>query len=360
MDVRVALRSPEPSRTASPTVKAQELTHIIVGRPRPGDAARFLTDFGLHVVGETSRTLYLRASAPMAYCYRVEEHSEARLLGFGLRVSNYADLEALAKLPGASEIRRAHHPGGGSVVELTDPSGFQVEAIHGQTHAAALPQRAALPLNLGTDRVRVNATQRPPVAPPDVVRLGHVVLEVARFQETCGWYTRHFGFLPSDVQVLPDGSPAVVFLRLNLGSTPADHHTLALAQGFMPALSHAAFEVVDADAVGMGQRVLRERGWKHAWGIGRHILGSQIFDYWHDALGQKHEHYCDGDAFTDEVPMGIHPVTREAMSQWGPPMPRSFTAPALTPANLAAMVHNVRSSPDLSIRKLLTLARIFG
>ena len=139
-----------------------------------------------------------------------------------------------------------------------------------------------------TDAVeRVNGTQRPPVAPPEVIRLGHVVLELADYQATCAWYTQHFGFIPSDVQVLPDGSPAVAFMRLDLGDTPADHHTLALAQGFAPTHSHSAFELVDADAVGMGQRVLRERGWKHAWGIGRHILGSQIFDYWQDPVGRQ-------------------------------------------------------------------------
>ena len=66
------------------------------------------------------------------------------------------------------------------------------------------------------------------------------------------------------------------------------------------------------DAVGMGQRVLRDRGWKHAWGIGRHILGSQIFDYWQDPWGDKHEHYCDGDLFTADQPTGVHPVSREA------------------------------------------------
>lgn len=193
-----------------------------------------------------------------------------------------------------------------------------------------------------------------------MLRLGHVVLEVADFQATCAWYTRHFGFLPSDVQVLPDGSPAVVFLRLDLGTAAADHHTLALAQGFMPTFSHAAFEVVDADAVGMGQRVLRERGWSHAWGIGRHVLGSQIFDYWHDPHGNKHEHYCDGDLVTAEVPMGVHPVSRAAMSQWGPVMPRAFTSPSFTPATIAGLAKNLRHSPDLTVRKLLALARIFG
>ena len=190
--------------------------------------------------------------------------------------------------------------------------------------------------------------------------MGHVVLELADYQATCAWYTQHFGFIPSDVQVLPDGSPAVAFMRLDLGDTPADHHTLALAQGFAPMHSHSAFELVDADAVGMGQRVLRERGWKHAWGIGRHILGSQIFDYWQDPWGAKHEHYCDGDVFTADEPAGIHPVSREAMSQWGQVMPNSFTRPELTLSSLAAIVRNLRRSPDLSLSKLRTLAKIFG
>jgi hypothetical protein len=127
------------------------------------------------------------------------------------------------------------------------------------------------------------------------------VLELADYQETCAWYTQHFGFIPSDVQVLPDGSPAVAFMRLDLGDKPADHHTLALAQGFVPKYSHSAYELVDADAVGMGHRLLREKGWTHAWGLGRHILGSQIFDYWQDPWGDKHEHYCDGDLFTADA-----------------------------------------------------------
>lgn len=69
--------------------------------------------------------------------------------------------------------------------------------------------------------------------------------------------------------------------------------------------------------------MLHERGWTHAWGVGRHILGSQIFDYWQDAWGDKHEHYCDGDLYTADRPTGFHPATREAMSQWGQKMPAS-------------------------------------
>ncbi|GAA6132679.1 hypothetical protein NBRC116187_30390 [Halopseudomonas sabulinigri] len=186
------------------------------------------------------------------------------------------------------------------------------------------------------------------------------MLELADFQATCAWYTQHFGFIPSDVQLLPDGSPAVAFMRLDLGSTPADHHTLALAQTFMAAYSHSAFEVVDADAVGMGQRVLAERGWKHAWGMGRHILGSQIFDYWQDPWGDKHEHYCDGDLFTAERPTGYHQVSPDAMAQWGQRMPKSFTKPRMNGAAFKALLVNLRRSPDVTLRKLITMARMFG
>ncbi|MCY1490666.1 3,4-dihydroxyphenylacetate 2,3-dioxygenase [compost metagenome] len=354
------LATAQPARHPRPTVKAQALAHLIFARPDLEQAERFLADFGLRLARRDAGRLYLRGTGPAPYCYRIEQADKPRFVGFGLTLASRADLERIARLPGASAIEPLDGPGGGERVCLSDPSGFRVEAIHGQQPAAAMPHRAALPFNAVDDMPRINATQRPPIAPPEIVKLGHVVLEVADYQATCAWYTEHFGFIPSDVQVLPDGSPAVAFLRLDLGDTPADHHTLALAQGFMAAYSHSAYEVVDADAVGMGQRVLRERGWKHAWGIGRHILGSQIFDYWQDPWGDKHEHYCDGDLFTAERPTGLHAVSPEAMAQWGQRMPKSFTKPMMNLAALRALLRNLRHSPDLTLRKLITLARMFG
>ncbi|MDI1258696.1 2,4,5-trihydroxytoluene oxygenase [Aquabacterium sp.] len=350
----------EPARHANPTVKAQSLAYLMFERPDLDKAERFLTDFGLRVVHREAGAIYFRSAGSAPFCYRVAQAAKPRFVGFGLTVGDRADLLKLASLPGASPVRVARTPGGGEVVSLVDPSGFEVEVVAGQSMSTPLAVRPPLAMNLGNPPVRVDATQRLPVEPPEILKLGHVVLEVADFQATCGWYTRHLGLIPSDVQVLPDGSPAVAFMRLNLGPQPADHHTLALAQGFMPLYSHSAYEVVDADAVGMGQRLLRERGWRHAWGMGRHILGSQIFDYWQDPWGAKHEHYCDGDVMTAQLGTGVHPVSREAMSQWGPLMPSSFTKPKLTPSNIAALLRNLRRSPDLSVRKLITLARLFA
>ena len=73
---------------------------------------------------------------------------------------------------------------------------------------------------------RVDGTQRPPGTAPEIIKLGHVLLEVANYQAVSAWYTQHFGFIPSDICVLPDGSPAATFFRLDLGGTrslsPAD------------------------------------------------------------------------------------------------------------------------------------------
>jgi hypothetical protein len=58
--------------------------------------------------------------------------------------------------------------------------------------------------------------------------------------------------------------------------------------------------------------------------------------------------------------MGVHDVSREAMSQWGPPMPRSFTRPELSAANAKALVRSLRESPDVTPRKLYQLLKAFG
>jgi hypothetical protein len=76
--------------------------------------------------------------------------------------------------------------------------------------------------------------------------------------------------------------------------------------GLESKVDHVAFEVVDLDAVEMGQQVMMAKRYRHAWGVGRHLLGSQIFDYWRDPWGQKHERYADGDLFDAAQPAGYH------------------------------------------------------
>lgn len=354
------LATPHPVRHPSPTAKASGLAYLLFERPDIAKAEAFLVDFGLIVASRDADTSFLRGNGPAACCYVIRKAETARFAGFGLVVETQEELQALAALPDAGPIETSSWPGGGQRVRLTCPSGFEVHAIFARDAVEPLPHRAPFRQNSADSVARVNETQRVMVGPPEVIKLGHLVVEVADYQKTAAWYTRHFGFIPTDIQVFKDGSPAVAFMRVDRGDTPVDHHTLVLAQGVVPRYSHSAFELIDTDAVAMGQRVMRERQWHHAWGMGRHLLGSQIFDYWSDPWGCHHEHYCDGDLFTADLAPGIHPVSRQAMSQWGPELPRSFTKPKVTLAFLRGVFRSLRTSPDLTIGKLRTLMKLFG
>jgi hypothetical protein len=165
-----------------------------------------------------------------------------------------------------------------------------------------------------------------------------------------------FGLIPSDVQCLDDGKPALVFMRCDRGDDPADHHTVVVTQNVTDTYSHSAFEVIDFDDVAMGQQYLQSKGWRHAWGVGRHILGSQIFDYWRDPYGDKVEHFSDGDVFTAAVETGYSALDVAGLYQWGPPVPKDFEKPKMTLGLILKVIGNVMRSSELDfsrVRRLL-------
>jgi hypothetical protein len=138
------------------------------------------------------------------------------------------------------------------------------------------------------------------------------------------WYMRHLGLIPTDVQYLEDGSPNLCFFRLDLGDTPADHHSFVLVGALDEKYEHSAYEVVDLDALGQGHNVLRAQGHRHMWGIGRHVLGSQLFDYWYDPDGMEFEHYTDGDVFTADHETHYVPLEMSSIWAWGDDVPASM------------------------------------
>ncbi|KAM0326745.1 hypothetical protein ACHAQA_006618 [Verticillium albo-atrum] len=118
----------------------------------------------------------------------------------------------------------------------------------------------------------------------------------------------------------------MTFLHLDLGNEFSDHHSFFM-QRAEPHVKkafchHMSFEVADFDTQLLGHYWLAKKGWHSIWGVGRHVLGSQIFDYWGDPSGFKIEHYADGDVVNQHTPS-----TREVVgpiSVWGPEMPKDF------------------------------------
>jgi hypothetical protein len=79
--------------------------------------------------------------------------------------------------------------------------------------------------------------------------------------------------------------------------------------------------VVDLDDLMLGHERLKAAGRRPEWGVGRHILGSQVFDYWRDPFGHTLEHWTDGDLFT--AADGSNTATLQDLLgvQWGPAAP---------------------------------------
>ena len=104
------------------------------------------------------------------------------------------------------------------------------------------------------------------------------------------------------------------FIRCDRGTTPADHHTLAMALGPQNRYVHSAYQVCDLDALAAGGQYLADHGYRRSWGIGRHIQGSQIFDYWRDPDGFLVEHFSDGDMFDNTLEPGWAPFTASGLA----------------------------------------------
>jgi catechol 2,3-dioxygenase-like lactoylglutathione lyase family enzyme len=345
--------SVELPRSLSPIVKANDLLFVHFERPDLESAEQYLRDFGLMVVSKTANEMFLRGTGSRPYVYRVTRGPRARFIGLGLSVPNADDLQKLSSTF-RRPIEAAVGPGGGSVVRLIDPEGVEVDVLHDIGLSEPLPTRRAIPHNAPSQIVRVNDTQRPALEPPQVTKLGHLVLETPDFDKSVRWYMDTLGFIPSDVMCLPDGTPVGAFMRLDRGGEPTDHHTLFVALGLESKVDHVAFEVVDLDAVEMGQQVLMARKYRHAWGVGRHLLGSQIFDYWRDPWGQKHEHYADGDLFDDRQPAGYHVLDRAGLYQWGPDLPDDFIDARLTPRRLVSVLKTAMTDRP-RLKKMLAL-----
>jgi catechol 2,3-dioxygenase-like lactoylglutathione lyase family enzyme len=321
-----ALPGEHPGRAVSPVVKVDGLAWLEFQKSDLGRAELFARAFGFEVALKTATELHLRGSEPGAPCVLIRKGEKSRFLGPAFRAADRADLTRLADAAGAT-VAELPESLGGSAATLTDPSGLRVRVVSGTHDLAALQSPAPLVHNFGGDAPRVNAPQRPPRVPATVRRVGHVVLQTTRFRRTLDWYLEHLGLIVSDFLYYAgqrDRGPTMAFIRCDRGRTPSDHHTLAMTLGPSNRYVHSAYEVSDLDVLAAGGQYLLEQGYGRSWGIGRHIQGSQIFDYWRDPDGFLVEHYTDGDIFDCTLEPGWAAMTASGLAQWGPPATKDF------------------------------------
>jgi hypothetical protein len=349
-------------RSPNPVIKVADIAWLEFEKPDLARAEAFAHAFGFATVMRTENELLLRGTDAGAPCVIVRRGSGTRFLGAAYQARDEADVLRLANATG-SDAKPLPDAIGGVTVDLIDPSGVPVHVVAGMQPLEALPSQTPHTFNLGHELRRVNATQRPRREPTKVQRLGHLVLQTTKYLETLNWYLDNLGMIVSDFLYYPgqrDRGPTMSFIRCDRGSTPADHHTLALALGPANRYVHSAYQVCDLDALAAGGEYLRERGYFRSWGIGRHIQGSQLFDYWRDPDGFMVEHFADGDMFDSSLEPGWTPFTASGLAQWGPPASKDFlgTNPKSLPHEARSMIAALREDNEIDINRLIGLLKV--
>lgn len=308
--------------------KALSLAYVVFQVTSLETMREFMTDFGMSPVAypDDPSLLLLRGSGSTPVIHVSRLGNENRFLGLALNVSSLADLQALAREPGASAIEPNPLPGGGQQVRLQTPDGITVTALWGVAPAPELPLRDTHLFNNASDKPRVNASIRARAAITPVIALGHCVLRVSRCDESSRWFSHTFGMVVSDYISTPELKPIGAFMRFDQGETLVDHHALLINEASQVGLHHCGFEVQDLDSVYVAHEYLLEKGYSLECGVGRHLLGSQIYDYWRDPFGNRVEHYTDGDMVNHHHQLTHFTGRGDETTQWGMKVPPSFFA----------------------------------
>jgi catechol 2,3-dioxygenase-like lactoylglutathione lyase family enzyme len=157
-------------------------------------------------------------------------------------------------------------------------------------------------------------------------RLGHLIKFTPDVNRSVDFYTQVLGMKVSD-----RARDIIAFLR---GSAGGDHHILAFAKSSHTGLHHLSFEVGDIDEIEIGAQTLLRAGYKDAFGLGRHIGGSNYFHYIRDPWNSLAEYFWDIDVIPEDdsgwKPMDVSPEELIAVWATTPPPPEfvvNFEAP---------------------------------
>jgi catechol 2,3-dioxygenase-like lactoylglutathione lyase family enzyme len=308
-----------------PVIKVTDMAYGKLRSPDLDAQEEFLTHFGMVRADRTQHALYMRGTDPTHHIH-VTEKGDPGFIGMAYYAASEEDLHKVARVPGASGVEDIDEPGGGKRVRLKEPNGYQIEVVWGIQQLPPIPVSRA-PMNTGTEPLRrAGKLMRLPQDPTPIKRIGHGVMGSPRLKDTVQWFRDTLGFICSDdVYVESQDNLIGSFNRCDRGDEYVDHHVFFCLKHEQVGLNHFSFEVHDVDDVFAGHQRLEELGkYEHMWGIGRHLLGSQVYDYWADPWGRVHERWADTDRLNARSGSHLLPAHEALISQWGGPPPERF------------------------------------
>jgi catechol 2,3-dioxygenase-like lactoylglutathione lyase family enzyme len=292
------------------------IDHFALAVPGLNEEERFLTAFGLRVDAQQGQ-LHLRA-ADGDHVWAKVIHGERKKLVYVSLGCYESDLEAIRQQVASAGgvFEPAHAAGDDEGFWFRDPDQnlFQVKvAAKTQPDAKCPMADLNIPSNVRGAPARSVARKARPT------RLSHMALFSSNVTQSLAFHTQALGVK------LADRSGDII--AFTYGRHGSDHHLLAFLTGGGGGLHHSSWDVPSVEDCGLGNTQLRAAGYDRHWGPGRHVLGSNYFNYAKDSFGQwwelsAHIDYIEKDAdwtvanFSDE----------DSLYLWGPDVPGDFAA----------------------------------
>ncbi len=266
----------------------RSLQYFTFAVPDPEVGKAFYTDFGL--VGETrGNTAVMRcAGRDQDQIILIDGAKRKRLynIGFGTRAGEIDDIAKRLEARGV-KLLDPPYPDARNGLWFKDPDGVLLNIAVAEETTARHEDEMQYNTRGYVHRLNERGVgEEPYVARPR--RLGHMLLFTRDVPAKVDFFTNVLGMRVSDTM----GGDIVAFLRNGDGG---DHHVIALCKSDKPGFHHASFEFGTVDDIGVATANLAEKGHKHCWGIGRHVVGSNYFHYFRDPWGSLVEHFADMD-----------------------------------------------------------------
>ena len=262
-----------------------DLLDITLAVPDPGELEGFWNRRGMVTTGPGQLGTADRASQ-----LRLMEGDYRHVAELRVASSTESDLSRIAGALADLGLNTVRGDGRLSVVDPVLGHTVTIEVAEAAPLTPSPPRALNAPGVLGRPDRRSEIAIRARVPSPR--RFGHVVFGSPEPQRSVAFYVDGLGFRISDT--LPEAG--ATFLRCS-----KDHHNLLILPAPVACMNHYAVEMDDVDGIGLrGTEVVSERHDASIYGIGRHVVGSNIFWYLLDPAGGMFELFTDMDQITDD------------------------------------------------------------